>query len=209
MAYIYKIENDINGKVYIGKTELTIEKRFKQHCIDSQKRKNENRPLYKAMNKYGIEHFHISLIEETDSPSERERFWIEQFKSFKNGYNATLGGDGKSYLDYDLIIETYFETKSMKDTAQKLKIDEHTVSRIIHNNKIIPFKCPQYKGILVNQYDLNDNYIKTFNSITEAAASIKGKNHDPGYRSKISDVCKGRRKTALGYKWKYASINEV
>jgi hypothetical protein len=29
MAYIYKIENDINGKVYIGKTELTIEKRFK------------------------------------------------------------------------------------------------------------------------------------------------------------------------------------
>ena len=29
MAYIYKIENDINGKIYIGKTELTIEKRFK------------------------------------------------------------------------------------------------------------------------------------------------------------------------------------
>jgi len=29
------------------------------------------------MNKYGIEHFHISLIEETDNPSERERFWIE------------------------------------------------------------------------------------------------------------------------------------
>ena len=209
MAYIYKIENDINGKIYIGKTELTIEKRFKQHCIDSKKRKNENRPLYKAMNKYGVEHFHISLIEETNNPSERERFWIEQFKSFKNGYNATLGGDGKSYLDYDLVIETYFETKSMKDTAQKLKIDEHTVSRIIHNNKIVPFKCPQYKGILVNQYDLNDNYIKTFNSIAEAVSSIKGKNHDPGYRSKISDVCKGRRKTAFGYKWKYASINEV
>ena len=29
MAYIYKIENDINGKLYIGKTEFSIEKRFK------------------------------------------------------------------------------------------------------------------------------------------------------------------------------------
>jgi hypothetical protein len=59
------------------------------------------------MRKYGIEHFHISLIEETCQPEERERYWIEYFSSFKNGYNATHGGDGKSYLDYNLIITTY------------------------------------------------------------------------------------------------------
>jgi hypothetical protein len=29
MAYIYKITNDINGKIYIGKTLLTVEQRFK------------------------------------------------------------------------------------------------------------------------------------------------------------------------------------
>ena len=29
MAYIYKITNDINNKVYIGKTIKTIEERFK------------------------------------------------------------------------------------------------------------------------------------------------------------------------------------
>ena len=52
------------------------------------------------MNKYGIEHFHIELIEETDNPEEREIYWIEKLGSFKNGYNATLGGDGKKYLDY-------------------------------------------------------------------------------------------------------------
>lgn len=208
MAYIYKIENDINGKIYIGKTELTIEKRFKQHCIDSQKRKNENRPLYKAMNKYGVEHFHISLIEETNIPEERERYWIEQYRSFKNGYNATLGGDGRSYIDYDLVITVYFETHSMKDTAEKLKIDSHTVSKIIHSNKIKPFPPPQSVGTLVNQYDLDGNYITTFSSIAEAAASIKGKEHHPGYRSKISDVCKGKRKTALGYKWKYTDIKK-
>ena len=29
MSYIYKIINDINNKIYVGKTEFSIEKRFK------------------------------------------------------------------------------------------------------------------------------------------------------------------------------------
>ena len=105
MAYIYKITNDINNKVYIGKTEFSIEKRFREHCADAFKERNEKRPLYSAMKKYGIAHFHTELLEETDNPEEREIYWIEQYQSFKSGYNATLGGDGKKYLDYDLIIK--------------------------------------------------------------------------------------------------------
>ena len=59
------------------------------------------------MRKYGIEHFHIELIEETDNPEEREVYWIEQKQSFKYGYNATMGGDGRKYIDYDLVVATY------------------------------------------------------------------------------------------------------
>ena len=95
MAYIYQITNDINGKIYIGKTEFSLEKRFKEHCQDAFRERCEKRPLYAAMRKYGIEHFHIELLEETDNPEERETFWIEEKQSFKFGYNATLGGDGK------------------------------------------------------------------------------------------------------------------
>ena len=102
MAYIYQIKNDINEKIYIGKTEFSIEKRFKEHCHDAFIERNEKRPLYAAMRKYGIEHFHISLIEETDNPEEREKYWIEYYQSFKYGYNATMGGDGKKYIDYNL-----------------------------------------------------------------------------------------------------------
>ena len=100
MAYIYQIQNDINGKIYVGKTEFSIEKRFKEHCRDYKKEHCEKRPLYAAMRKYGIEHFHISLLEETDDPEEREKYWIEKLDSFKNGYNATTGGDGKKYIDF-------------------------------------------------------------------------------------------------------------
>lgn len=51
------------------------------------------------MNKYGSEHFHIKLIEETNNPEERERYWIQYYDSYHNGYNATLGGDGKCWLE--------------------------------------------------------------------------------------------------------------
>ena len=54
MSYIYKIINDINDKVYIGKTNFSLEKRFREHCQDAFRDRNEKRPLYAAMRKYGI-----------------------------------------------------------------------------------------------------------------------------------------------------------
>jgi hypothetical protein len=56
------------------------------------------------MRKYGIEHFYIELIEETNNPEEREIYWIEYYKAYKNGYNATRGGDGKYLYDHNAII---------------------------------------------------------------------------------------------------------
>ena len=46
MAYIYKITNQINGKVYIGKTLSSIEERWKEHCKDYKREYCEKRPLY-------------------------------------------------------------------------------------------------------------------------------------------------------------------
>ena len=209
MAYIYQIVNDINQKVYVGKTEFSIERRFKEHCKDAFRERNENRPLYRAMRKYGIEHFHVELLEETDNPNEREVYWIEQKRSFKYGYNATRGGDGKRYLDYDIIIETYKQLQSVIEVARKLNIDYHQVSLILRTNGIQP-KTPGQAtkdklGIPINQLTKEGEYIQTFSSIGEAALSIKGDDSRnlAGMTSHISDVCKGRRKTAYGYKWEY------
>ncbi len=54
---VYLIVNNINGKLYVGKTYTTLEKRFKEHINDSKKERNKNRPLYRAMNKYGYNNF--------------------------------------------------------------------------------------------------------------------------------------------------------
>lgn len=51
------------------------------------------------------------------------------------------------------------------------------------------------------QYDLNDNYIREFESMGMASTFLKNKSAD---RS-ISKCCNGLRKTAYGYKWRFKS----
>ena len=65
MAYIYKITNMVNGKSYIGKTERSIQERFREHKKLRNNRKHEKRPLYTAMNKYGVKNFKLELLEKT------------------------------------------------------------------------------------------------------------------------------------------------
>lgn len=204
MSYIYKITNDINGKIYIGQTSTTIEQRFQEHCRDSRKEINSNRPLYSAMRKYGIENFSVEQIEECDitSAGDRERYWIERLGSFKNGYNATLGGDGKRYADYDLIYELWKnENKSRQEIAELTGYDKATVTNALEacgvskeeRKKFIgtanqkPVACLDAKTLAI---------IETFTSIAEAERKYKTNQH-------IVDVCKGRRKTAGGYSWKF------
>lgn len=53
----------------------------------------------------------------------------------------------------------------------------------------------------VKQYDLNGNYIQTFEYISDATKKLNIN------CSSIISVCKGKRKTAGGYIWKYADDN--
>ena len=88
-GFIYKIFNSINDKIYIGKTLSTIEKRFAEHQRDALKPEENNRPLYRAMRKYGPENFFVELIETAplENLSEREKYWIDYYKCREIGLN--------------------------------------------------------------------------------------------------------------------------
>ena len=207
MAYIYKITNRINKKGYIGKTYTSVEQRWKERLQDYNKIRCEKRPLYSAMNKYGIENFSIEQIEETSFPEEREKYWIEKYGSFHNGYNATLGGDGKPYIDYDLVVATYNILQNQKHVAEKLNINEKTVHKILKEKEVNIIKnVPNSKKIA--QYDLNGNFIESFISAGEAGRKIisvglsKAKNSN-SVGNRIRDCANGQSKTAYGFVWKF------
>jgi hypothetical protein len=159
------------------------------------------------MRKYGVEHFHIEQLEKTSEPEEREIYWINFYDSRNTGYNATNGGDGKPYIDYDLVVETYKELGFVRTTANKLHIDEKTVRKILRERDIVIVK--HVNGTKkVKQYDLNGVHIKTYNSTSDAARAIveMGKT-DKSYqsaRSVIGGCCNKKMNSAYGFVWQFA-----
>lgn len=205
MPYIYKITNKINGKVYVGQTKYDIIKRWDEHRHD-HKRKNLKRPLYEAMRKYGFFNFEIEALEEVSDENklnDRERYWIEYYGSFKNGYNATIGGEGKPYADYDLILSLWRKGHNNKEIQSFTSYDQHTITRalglmgVCSKDRQLRGWEQLYRPVLKINSD-TDSIIMAFPNATMATESV-GK-HDPSH---ITAVCRGKRKTAYGYKWAY------
>ena len=129
-------------------------------------------------------------------------------RSFVNGenhYNSVI--DDGTAKD---IIKLLKEGLTNLEISDKLGINNRIVSDIRHHNawnhltENIVFPNPKVKQPSryrkIEQYDLNNNYIKTFNSLTSVMEylGINGTGN-------LCSVLNGRRKTAYGYIWKYAS----
>lgn len=125
--------------MYIGKTEdINPLERWRKHKADRKRRKMEKRPFYDALNKYGHENFSFEVIDKSDDSNhlcELERFYIDKYRTYVgfedcNGYNATLGGDGKSYLnlDEDEVIRVHIENSYIAGhTAKVFGVDSKTI----------------------------------------------------------------------------------
>lgn len=119
---IYKITNNENGLIYIGCTIKTLNQRFIEHLYRCFKT-DYNSKLYNSIRKYGKEKFIIELIEECDLSViyETEKKYIDEYDTYNNGLNTTLGGEG--CLGYTHSPEI------------KKKISENTKNGNSHKNK--------------------------------------------------------------------------
>lgn len=95
MGIVYKAVCSINNKVYVGKTQRTLDVRIKEHFVDIFRYKNNK--FYNAIQKHGWESFTWSIEYKgsisDDDLSKLEIDTIQKYNSYKNGYNSTLGGD--------------------------------------------------------------------------------------------------------------------
>lgn len=208
MGYIYIIKNRINDKVYIGKTDLDINKRFKEHIRDSRRRRCEKRPLYSAMRKYGCEHFYVELIEETQDTSTREQFWIKEYNSFHYGYNATIGGDGTEYVNRDLIISEYHKHQMISKVHQITGHDAGTIRKILKDARITVIwdqdTIRKNWGRHIKQIDpKTGETVAVYLTLKEAIKAIGGKTDASLYKA-----LKSKSKYALGYRWQEITYEE-
>ena len=214
MSYIYKITNNVTGMSYVGNTSYDIHKRWHEHCRDSKKARCAKRPLYQDMQKYGTDKFCIGIIEECEASiaQAREVYWINKLNTFRNGYNCTIGGEGKSHVDYSALIKIYSETKSITQTAKMLEISIDTVSNFLHETNVKPPNKHEISVINdmakgVEAISLNGNTIERFDSIYSATQWIMDTNpalqSRTAVRNNISRVCKNKGQTAYGIMWRF------
>lgn len=109
MIGIYKYQNLVNGKIYIGQSK-DITRRKKDHASralnDFSTNSEYNSPLHRAMRKYGIENFSFEVIEECKASelNEREIFWISYYDAQNSGYNLSPGGSEPHFCKHNIQI---------------------------------------------------------------------------------------------------------
>lgn len=97
---IYKIESEVNKKVYIG-SSVKISSRLSAHRCKLKKGNHGNARLQHAWNKYGEQAFTFIVIEicEKNSLVEREQFWIDSLSAANRdtGYNIVKKAGGNAH----------------------------------------------------------------------------------------------------------------
>lgn len=214
MSFIYVITNNVNGKQYVGKTTTSLQRRFRQHCSDSKRESENSRPLYRAMNKYGIEHFSIKELEQCSSEesSVKEIYWIEKLGTYHNGYNATFGGDGRILFDYDKIVEKYLELKNQKETADFFGCDTDTVRKACQERNVsilssqevakertskAVYQIDKQTGIILAKYESLHDAARALIAAKETNCKLDTA------QTHISEVCRSKRKSFANYKWRF------
>lgn len=140
---------------------------------------------------------------------------IKNTRSCRKDYqiiNLSKNGTFKTYRLHRLVAETFIPNHN--NYPQVNHIDGNKQNNCVSNlewcnnsynqkhayfNKLNKRRYAEFNpnSKKVNQYDLDGNFIKTWNSIIEASTKLNIKH------SGICSCCIGIYKTSGGYKWKY------
>lgn len=181
---IYKIENILNGNIYIGQS-TNIKNRFKSHKSNLRLNKHCNIHLQYAWNKYGEENFEFSILEVCDCSelNEKERNYICKYNSFRIGYNRDLGGGVGRFSDETIEKIRKSNSNPSKETREKMRNSQ------------------KKKPML--QIDLNGNVICEWSGAREASKLLNIK------QDCIWACCHHKRKTYKGFIWIFKNEYEI
>ena len=125
IIYVYfnkaKYEKEGVEKYYVGQTIGTMEERARKDGRGyGWNDLNYNSKFARSIRKWGWNSFEGRVLEEVDEEdlNELEKFYIEYFDSFKNGYNSTLGGEGTRGLN-PYANKTEEEMEEIKEKMSK------------------------------------------------------------------------------------------
>lgn len=206
--FIYKATSKTTNKVYIGLSTQTLQQRINQHNSHAYNQQSKYH-LHCAIRKYGPDDFEYVIIEDNidniETLKERERYWIKYYDSYYNGYNSTLGGEGRIIRDDEEIKRLFEEGKTTKEIVEITGHNKNTIYKSYQSSGLTEINNERKKlqnqlrcSRPVEQYDLEGNFIKEWLSATECGKVL-------GNQSFISAICNQKENmlSAYGFLFKY------
>lgn len=173
LGTIYKIENLVNGKVYVGQTINNVNRRWQAHKSLLRRNVHDNCYLQNAWNKHGEGNFKFEIICRSDISflDGIEIDLIDKFAEKNQSYNLESGGNEQKEIHYNTRIKL---SKAIAD---------------LHKNN--PEYRQKYLKAIAKQVICIDTG-EVYESIAEASRDF-GINYD-----NIHQVCLGRNRSARG-----------
>ena len=167
-----------NGKKYIGQTKQKLRKRLSEHCNSSFNIKSHcfDTKKARAIRKYLT--FSVDILYEGKDLDINEIKYIDEYNTFKKGYNSNLGGDGS--LGHSM-------TEEHKTQLKKINKDRLTGKLGKDANRSIP----------IIQYSKSNEFVREWDCIMEVERELGIKN------TAICNNLKGYSKSSGGFIWKY------
>lgn len=166
MTGIYKIENKINGKIYVGQS-VNIKRRWKEHRVRAFSKAVSNHqyecPLYRAIRKYGLDNFCFSVLEECNQEelNKKEKYYIKLYNTLDENFGYNLVDDdyvktGTQKITSEQLLQIVEllknSTLTQKEIAQQFNVAESTICQInsgkqlMQDNIIYPIR-QNYRNI--------------------------------------------------------------
>lgn len=96
--------------------------------------------MSRAINKYGKDCFRYEVLGEFDDAilSDMEIKYIDEFDSYKNGYNSTLGGEGvrKLNINKNDIRSRFEKGETIYGIAKSFQCNPKTISKLLSSTGI-------------------------------------------------------------------------
>lgn len=148
---IYKIQNKLDGKVYIGQTINGINSRMRSHLNS----KNKN-GIDGALKKYGIDSFEITIVAKASSIYELNELEIKFIEDENclapNGYNLHTGG--KNHTCSEITRER------LRKSATGRVVSEETKAKMVKAGKAKVFTEEHRKNISISTSGKPKEYMK-------------------------------------------------